>query len=310
MENKHIDIIEVGPRDGFQNLKDFLPTEEKIEYIEQLIASGIRHIQITSFVSPKAIPQMQDAKQVCEVLLSRHAEKYLDLYALIPNLRGAQSAWDAGLRKANNVISLSSSHNKANINRTHDESFSELAAIREQFPEMEIVLDIATAFGCPFEEKYRDVEPLLAFLQRAFDRGVKTFNLCDTVGLADPAQVRNVVAAIQNRFPDARIEIHIHDTRAMGLVNSLAAIEAGVAGVQSTFGGLGGCPFAPGASGNTATEDLVYMLSEMGYQTGVDVDALIELAKSAYKRIPNGTFSGHLLHINDDTTCLDAVEKK
>lgn len=300
MEKKSIDIIDVGPRDGFQNLKKFLPTEQKVDLIERILRCGIRHMQITSFVSPKAIPQMSDAAEVCKAVLSRHSIQELDLYALVPNLRGAQAAWNAGLRKVNNVISLSAAHNKANINRTHDESFAELALIREQMPDLEVVLDAATAFGCPYEGKYLDVEPLLAYLHRAYDLGIRTFNLCDTVGLADPMQVRRVVSAVRVRFPDVRIEIHIHDTRAMGLVNTLAAIEAGACGVQSTLGGLGGCPFAPGASGNTATEDLVYMLNEMGYDTGIDVTALINTAKYEYNMISEGVFSGHLLHIDTD----------
>lgn len=303
MEKRSIDIIEVGPRDGFQNLKAFLPTEQKVDLIERILGCGIRHMQITSFVSPKAIPQMRDATEVCKAVLSRHSVQAVDLYALVPNLRGAQAAWNAGLRKVNNVISLSATHNKANINRTHDESFAELALIREQMPELEVVLDAATAFGCPFEGKYIDPKPLLAYLRRAYDLGIRTFNLCDTVGLADPMQVRRVVSAVREAFADVRIEIHIHDTRAMGLVNTLAAIEAGVDGVQSTLGGLGGCPFAPGASGNTATEDMVYMLNEMGYDTSIDVTALISAAKYEYSMIPDGVFSGHLLHIDTDQGC-------
>lgn len=297
---KKIDIMEVGPRDGFQNLSEFLLTEHKLDIIERLIASGIKHMQITSFVSPKAIPQMRDAQEICAELLSRHQGKELDLYALVPNLRGAQGAYEAGLRKVNNVISLSASHNKANINRTHDESFEGLQAIMEEFPEMDVVLDVATAFGCPFEGKYRDFTALLEFLKRADALGVKCFNLCDTVGLADPLQVRSAVSLIKEQFPQTRLEIHIHDTRGMGLVNTLAAIEAGVDGVQSTLGGLGGCPFAPGASGNTATEDLVHLLHEMGYETGVDLESLVNTAKYTYQQLPHGVFSGHLLHIEEN----------
>ncbi|QNK39636.1 hydroxymethylglutaryl-CoA lyase [Caproicibacter fermentans] len=303
MEKRSIDVIEVGPRDGLQNLKEFLPTEQKVSLIERILECGVRHMQITSFVSPRAIPQMSDAAEVCRAVLSRHSTQEADLCALVPNLRGARAAWNAGLRKVNNVISLSATHNKANINRTHDESFAELALIREQMPELEVILDAATAFGCPFEGKYLDPKPLLAYLRRAYDLGVRTFNLCDTVGLADPMQVRRIVTAVRETFADVRIEIHIHDTRGMGLVNTLAAIEAGADGVQSTLGGLGGCPFAPGASGNTATEDMVYMLNEMGYDTSIDVTALISAAKYEYSVIPDGIFSGHLLHIATDQDC-------
>lgn len=294
MNNNHIDIIEVGPRDGFQNLCDYMPAGKKLEIIDELIDAGVRHMQITSFVSPKAIPQMKDAKEVAETCLAKHPE--LDLFALIPNFRGAQTAHEVGMRKVANVISLSTSHNKANINRTHDESFAELENIITSFPDMEVCLDVATAFGCPFEGKYHDINHLLTFLTRAWDLGVRTFDLCDTVGVADPAQVRNVIAAVKDEFPDARIEVHIHDTRNMGLVNSLAAIEAGVHGVQSTLGGLGGCPFAPGASGNTSTEDLVHMLTEMGYDTGISFEKILKAAKNEYASV-NGIYSGHNIHI-------------
>ena len=300
MAKPKISIVEVGPRDGFQNLPEFLPTEKKLAVIDRIIAAGVTHIQITSFVSPKAIPQMRDAAEVAGACLSRYPE--LDLFALVPNFRGAQSAAEAGLKKVTNVISLSASHNKANINRTHDESFAELARIHQELPQLELCLDVATAFGCPFEGKYYEVEPLLAFLQRGRDIGIEHFVLCDTVGLADPAQVRRFLAACRAQFPGIRLEVHIHDTRGMGLVNSLAAIEAGADAVQSTLGGLGGCPFAPGASGNTATEDLVFMLNEMGYDTGIDFETLLRAAKQAYAEIP-GVYSGHHIHIEKTTPC-------
>ena len=285
--DKKIELIEVGPRDGFQNLKEYLPAEKKIEVIEGLIDAGVRHMQITSFVSPKAIPQMKDAKEIASVILKKYPD--LDLFALIPNYRGAQTAVEVGMKKVTNVISLSTSHNKANINRTHDESFDELEKIKKEFPMLEVCLDVATAFGCPFEGKYYDVKPLLAFEKRAYDLGIRTMTLCDTVGMADPRQVREFVTASKETFPDVRFEIHIHDTRGMGVVNTLAGIEAGADGVQSTLGGLGGCPFAPGASGNTATEDLVLMLNEMGYDTGIDFDKIVTLAKKEYVEIEGYT---------------------
>lgn len=286
---KKIDLIEVGPRDGFQNLKTYIPPETKIAIAEELIAAGIRHMQITSFVSPKAIPQMKDAAEVAAALAAKHPD--LDLFALVPNFRGAQNARAAGLRKVANVISLSASHNRANIRRTHDQSFAELEKMVAELPDLEVCLDIATAFGCPFEGKQRDVQTLLAFEKRAYDLGIRTFNLCDTVGMADPQQVRDFIAATRQSFPDVRVEIHIHDTRGMGIVCTLAGIEAGADGVQSTLGGLGGCPFAPGASGNTSTEDLVFMLNEMGYETGIDFKKILAAAKSEFQSI-QGNYSG------------------
>ncbi len=287
--NRQVEIIEVGPRDGFQNLKEYIPAAEKIRIIEELIGAGVRHMQITSFVSPAAIPQLRDGREVAAAVLEKHPD--LDLFALVPNFRGAQNAWETGLRKVTNVISLSSAHNMANIRRTHDQSFAELEKITAALPELNACLDIATAFGCPFQGKQREVEPLLAFERRAYDLGVRTFNLCDTVGMADPRQVREFITATRETFPDVRIEIHIHDTRGLGVACTLAGIEAGADGVQSTLGGLGGCPFAPGASGNTSTEDLVFMLEEMGYDTGIDFRKILSAAKREFKCI-DGNYSG------------------
>ena len=165
MMNRQVEIIEVGPRDGFQNLKEYIPAAEKIRIIEELIGAGVRHMQITSFVSPAAIPQLRDGREVAAAVLEKHPD--LDLFALVPNFRGAQNAWETGLRKVTNVISLSSAHNMANIRRTHDQSFAELEKITAALPELNVCLDIATAFGCPFQGKQREVEPLLAFERRA-----------------------------------------------------------------------------------------------------------------------------------------------
>ena len=305
--DKQIDIIEVGPRDGFQNLEEYIPAEQKIAMMEELIASGVKHMQITSFVSPKAIPQMRDAQEVAARMVQKYPD--LDLFALVPNFRGAQNAYAAGLRKVTNVISLSASHNMANVRRTHDQSFEELQKILEVFPDMDVSLDVATAFGCPFEGKTHDVESLLTFMKRAYDLGVRTFTLCDTVGMADPKQVRDYVTVSKQAFPDARIEIHIHDTRGLGIACTLAGIEAGVDGVQSTLGGLGGCPFAPGASGNTSTEDLVFMLNEMGYHTGIDFKKILAAAKKEFAAI-KGNYSGaniRVAHTIDEVQAFPCI---
>lgn len=290
---RKIEIVEVGPRDGFQNLCDYIPAEDKLRFIDGLAEAGIKHIQITSFVSPKAIPQMRDATEVAREALARHPD--LDLFALVPNLRGAQTAKDAGLNKVSNVISLSESHNKANIRRTHEESLAELDKILDTVDGLEVGIDVATAFGCPFEGKI-PTSRLIDFIGKLRDRGVRNFTLCDTTGMANPAQVRDVASKTREAFPDANFQAHIHDTRNMGMVNTLAAIEAGIDYVQSTLGGLGGCPFAPGASGNTSTEDLVNMLNEMGFETGVNLDKLVNLARMEKDRIP-GIYSGHLINI-------------
>ena len=292
--NKKINVLEVGPRDGFQNLKQFLPTEKKLEIIDGLIASGVKGLEVTSFVSPKAIPQMADAVEVARHCLEKHPD--IKIYALTPNLRGVENAWAAGIRHVSYVISLSETHNKANINRTHEQSFHELAEILEKYPDLDICIGMATVFGCPFEGIPK-LEDAVAFAEKLWAYGIRSINLADTIGVADPAQVRRTVKAMMEALPECEFQIHIHDTRNMGMVNTLAAIECGITTVQSTLGGLGGCPFAPGASGNTATEDLVFMLERMGYDTGIDFDKLLALSKYQHSFV-DGIYSGHQMNID------------
>lgn len=297
MKNK-INIVEVGPRDGFQNIVEYITVQEKMKIIDGLIEAGIRSLQVTSFVSPKAIPQMQDSKEVAEQCLKKYPD--LDIFALVPNARGAQTAFELGMKKVANVISLSESHNLANIKSTHEQSIAGLLKIKESFPTLTVCVDIATGFGCPFEGK-PEIKNLLKFVERIHKLGFNIFNICDTIGVANPQQVRDTMKALFESFPDCEFQVHIHDTRNMGMANTLAAIESGVRAVQTTLGGLGGCPFAPGASGNTASEDLVYMLEEMGYNTGVNFDKLLSLAKYEKEMIPTGCYSGH--HINIHNKC-------
>lgn len=299
MEKNGIEIVEVGPRDGFQNLKEYIPMEDKLYYIDGLINAGVKHVQITSFVSPKAIPQMKDARELAKYCVSKYPD--MDLFTLVPNLYGAKTAWECGIKKISYVISLSESHNKANINRTREQSLEELRQIREEFPELSVISDIATVFACPFEG-IMELDELLKLMGKIYALGVREFVLCDTIGMAHPAQVREYVKAVIKEYPDCRFQVHIHDTRNMGIVNTLAAIECGVHGVQSTLGGLGGCPFAPGASGNTSTEDMVYMLNRMGYETGIHFEKLLALAKEEYSAI-EGAYSGHHIKIGGQV-CL------
>lgn len=290
---KKIQVVEVGPRDGWQNLKQMLTFEEKISVIDALVNAGVDEIEVTSFVSPKAIPQMADATQLAEYCLEHYPN--VKFWALAPNFRGAENAYKAGIRNISYVISVSETHNKANINRTHDESFAELKRILDTFPDLNVAVGMATALGCPFEGIPSD-EKVLDFTQRLYDTGVRSIYLADTIGIADPAQVRRLCNAVTERFADCEWQVHIHDTRGMGLVNTLAAIESGIDKVQSTLGGLGGCPFAPGASGNTATEDLVYMLRRMGYEVDIDFDKLLAASKFQ-KSFVNGIYSGHQMNI-------------
>lgn len=293
---KNISIYEVGPRDGFQNVADYIPLEVKKEVIRQTLDAGVKKMQVTSFVSPKAIPQLRDASEIARFAVEHYPQAYFS--ALVPNLYGAKAAWESGIQNISYVISLSPTHNQKNINRTHEQSLEELEKIQQQLPQLHIAVDVATIFGCPFEGKF-SMEEILTFLHRIDDMGIREMTLADTIGIANPKEVREIVTAVKREFPHVHFVAHIHDTRNMGMVNTLAAIESGIDDVQSTLGGLGGCPFAPGASGNTATEDLVYMLNEMGYETGVNTDKLIAAAKFERLKI-KGNFSSHQVNIGEE----------
>ena len=287
-------VVEIGPRDGFQNVKEFIPTEIKLQIIDGLVQSGFKKIQVTSFVSEKAIPQMKDAAVIADRVL--HKYEGVDFFALVPNFYGARSAVAAGLKEITPVISLSESHNRANVKRTVDESVEERKKIRQTFPDIRITQDIACVFGCPFEGEM-PVEALLLLVGRLKEIGVDAFTLCDTVGLAYPALVERIFKAVKSEFPGMEFNAHIHDTRNMGILNSYVALGSGADSIQAAVGGLGGCPFAPGATGNTSSEDLVYMLNHCGYDTGIDFDKLLDAARFAKEHI-DGNFSGHQIHIS------------
>jgi hydroxymethylglutaryl-CoA lyase len=299
--SKQIEIIEVGPRDGFQSVKCAqITTEQKLAVIDDLVAAGVKHMEYTSFVSPKAIPQLADAKEVTQAVLAKYPG--LDMFALVTNLRGAQNAYELGLRRVCYVVSFSASHNKANINRTHEQSLAAYKEIRAAYPDLDVVVDLATTFGCPFEGKYNDPDAVVAFLKDYADAGMKTCTLCDTIGIADPAQIRTFTNAVKAAYPDLDLMIHFHDTRGLGMANTLTAMECGVTKIQVALGGLGGCPFAPGASGNLSTEDTVWMLNEMGYDTGINFSKLLAAAKNQVKVIA-GNYSGHHINIEAETPC-------
>lgn len=290
-----VNFIEVGPRDGFQNVKTFIPTEEKLKIIDMLIDSGVKIMELGSFVHPKAIPQMKDIQEVITRTLEKHGDKDVDFFALVPNLFGAKAAASAGLKRIDTVISVSESHNKANINRTVEESLQGLEQIRQELPEMDILLSMATTFTCPFEG-ITPIENVLYIMRRATELGIHKFCLADTIGQADPKMVRDTIAVVKQVFPNEYLELHIHDTRGMGLACTLAGIEAGVPNIQAALGGLGGCPFAPGASGNVASEDLIYMFNAMGMETGIDFNKIVAAAKYE-KTVIDGNFSSHQIHV-------------
>ena len=296
MDIKSVNFVEVGPRDGFQNVKEYIPLEKKLHIIDMLIQSGVKSMELTSFVHPKAIPQMKDSHDVVIKTLEKHGSSDVDFFALVPNLFGAKAAAECGLTKIDTVISVSESHNKANINRTVSESLEGLTAIRQELPDMEIILSLATAFTCPFEG-ITPIDNVLSIIRKGVGLGIHQFCLADTIGQADPLMARNTAKAVLKEFPNEHFELHIHDTRGMGLASTLAGIEAGINSVQAAVGGLGGCPFAPGASGNVASEDLIFMLNAMNIHTGIDFQKMLDTA--LYETtIISGNYSGHQIHIN------------
>ena len=290
-------VIEIGPRDGFQNVKEQIPTEVKLNIIDGIIDAGFKKVQIGSFVSPKAIPQMKDMKEVASAVLTKYADRGIEFFTLVPNLFGAKTAWEVGIREITPVMSLSESHNMNNVKRTREQSIEEIQRIRQELPDMKITQDIACVFGCPFEGEIQSLDPLLELIGKLDAIGVHAFTLCDTVGLAYPKLVIDTLAAVKQAFPENEFNIHIHDTRNAGILNSWIALENGADSVQTTLGGLGGCPFAPGASGNTATEDLIYLLNKNGVETGIDFEKLVKVAKYEYENIPSGNFSGHQIKV-------------
>lgn len=277
MTTAKVDIVEVGPRDGFQSVGPFIPTPVKIATIEALHAAGIRRMESTSFVSPSALPQMADAP---EVVTAAARLPDLDSQVLVPTARHAERALAAGARHLSAVLSVSERHNMGNVRRTPMESAADYAHMVAAMPTGATMrLNLATSFDCPHVGRIGQ-DAVLALLESliAVTSDVE-IALCDTTGRADPLQVRGLFTAVQDRFPDVRSwAFHGHDTYGLGTANVVAAWDAGVRVFDAAVAGLGGCPFAPGATGNVATEDLVWMFDRMGVETGIDLDRLIGVA--------------------------------
>ena len=273
-----ISLREVGPRDGLQN-EDPVPTESKVALIDALSRTGVSRIEAVSFVHPKAIPQMADADEVWSQIARNDDVRYS---ALVPNLRGAQRALGAGFREIEVVVSASDTHNRKNVNRSTEESLDDIAAILDlahgRGSTVQVI--VSTAWGCPYEGEV-PVERVLSVAGRALADGADTLSYGDTTGMATPSRVSRLVGETRSAHPDAALNLHFHNTRGTGLANVLAALELGVSDFDASVGGLGGCPYAPGATGNIATEELVHMVEDMGVATGVDLEAMIEVAAQA-----------------------------
>ena len=274
-------IREVGPRDGFQNEPEVIPTADKLRLIEMLGRSGLRRLEVTSFVRPDVIPQLADAEQVLEAI---GLPRDVSVSVLIPNERGLERALAHRDRfqEVNGFLSSSETHNRKNVGRSIEESLAGLrlmfARAREEGLRCEGV--ISTSFGCPYEG-HVPVERVLGIARELVDAGCEEIGFGDTTGMANPVQVREFFAVAFESLPAVELTAHFHNTRGQGLANVLAALESGVESFESSFGELGGCPVPPGATGNIATEDLVSMLHEMGIQTGVDLAALVEASRAA-----------------------------
>lgn len=272
-----LQINEVAPRDGFQIEASFVPTADKIRLIDALSSTGLARIEATSFVSPKAIPHLSDAAEVVTGIQRRPG---VGITVLVPNVKGAERALAGGIDEVNLVMSASDSHGLANLRMTPAQSLEQFAAIIEavrthpQGRAVFINASLSTSFGCPFEGEVPQTR-VLDLIEHQLALGVQGVTLCDTTGMANPAQVARLCEAAQSRFPDTPFTLHFHNTRGMGLANALAAWQTGITRFDASLGGLGGCPYAPGATGNVCTEDLVHMFEQMGVATGVDLDALL-----------------------------------
>jgi hydroxymethylglutaryl-CoA lyase len=287
-----VTIVEVGPRDGLQNETAFVPTEQKIALIERLAETGLKRIEITSFVHPKAIPQLQDSEEVVKRIDQASALTYS---TLVPNEKGLERALAAGVREIGLFVSASETHNQKNVRMSVADSLKGFRTIAEKALAARIRMRgyVVTAFGCPYEGRISP-EKVEFIIDEYQSLGVQEIALGDTTGMANPVMVCRMVERLLPRFTQAALALHFHDTRGLALANILAALEQGVRVFDGSVGGLGGCPYAPGASGNVATEDLVNMLEEMGINTGIDLSKLIECAQFA-REIIGKDLPGHLV---------------
>jgi len=290
-DRPHVTVTEVGTRDGLQSEADFVPTATKARIVDDLIAAGVTHIEATSFVSPRAVPQLADAHEMLS-LVTRRAQAHIA--ALAPNARGAERALGAGVDEIVCFVSASETHNRTNLNAPIADSLANAAdvasIVRGHVP---LRGAVACAFGCPFEGEV-PVEAVLRVVDHYASLGIDRLTLGDTTGMATPPTVTRLVEALRSRFAPMRIALHFHNTRGVGLANVVVGLGLGIREYESSIAGLGGCPFAPGATGNICTEDLVYLLEESGFHTGIDLEALIDVARSM-ERIVGRTLPGQVM---------------
>jgi len=274
---KRIYIQEVVTRDGLQAESAFVPTEQKIALINRLSRTGYAKIEVSSFTSPKAIPMLADAEAVMQGIDRVPGVEYT---VLIPNLKGAERALSVGVDEFNLVMSVSEAHNQANLKMSCEDSFKGLTSVIDLAHDNNTAVNISlsTSFGCPMSG-ITSLAELMHWVDRFAATGIRGITICDTTGMANPAQVQSVCEAVQAKYPKLQWTLHFHNTRGMGLANALAAVNSGIDRFDSSLGGLGGCPYAPGATGNICTEELVHMLDLMGFNTNMQIDRLLDCSK-------------------------------
>lgn len=278
MSAEHVSIMEVGPRDGLQNEATLVETDAKIEMVEGLVNAGLSRVEITSFVNPRWIPPLADQREVAVGIQRRENVVYA---ALVPNMKGYENARAAGMTEVALVLSASETHNKKNINSTVEETLQRYVQLTERARSENVVFRayVSTAFGCPYEGR-QDPARVAELAARLLSMGAYQVSLGDTIGVGTPRDVTTLCKEVARVMPLSKVALHLHDTRGTALANTLRGLEEGVRAFDSSVGGLGGCPYAPGASGNLSTEDLVFMLEGMGFQTGVDLDKLTEVSRT------------------------------
>lgn len=286
-------LREVGPRDGLQLVKTILSPEQKLEWCRREAAAGVKEIEVTSFVPPKVVPQFADASEVARGAVAMGG---FTASVLVPNLKGAQLAIEAGITKINYVLSASEAHNLANVRRTTQESiddFARIIALRDEAApgRVKVGSGIATAFGCTISGAVSE-KRVVEIAATLLEFGADEIAVADTVGYGNPGQVRRIMNAVLREAGKVPVACHFHDTRGLGLANVTAALEVGVRAFDASLGGLGGCPFAPGASGNIDSEDTAFLLESLGFDTGVDIEALVELRRTIEGWLPDERFAG------------------
>lgn len=290
-----IRIVEVGPRDGLQNEKSILATEDKFQFISLLTESGLKAIEVTSFVKAPAIPQMADATELFTKVKNELGNKGIAYPCLVPNMKGYETAKSLNVKEIAVFTATSDTFTRKNINASVDESFDRIKEVCEAAKNDGIMVRgyVSTAFGCPYEGTM-DVKKLISVTKRLFELGVYEVSVGDTIGVAIPQQVRAYIRSLKSEFPIGKLAMHFHDTRGMALTNIYVSLEEGITTFDSSAGGLGGCPYAKGATGNVATEDVWYLLNSQGLDTGIDIRKLAEASSFILNKINRQTESKYL----------------